>query len=118
MDHANLTFWKHPQKLNDRTTRWHVKLQDYDFVIHHVRGKVNSATDALSRLDNMEKCKEQEPTTVLKPRMFANILLLEPENMVEHIHQSQNQDSTTMKQWQEEHQKYLTKDDNGSLTYR
>jgi hypothetical protein len=47
-DHANLTFWKHPQKLNDRTTRWHAKLQDYNFVIHHVRGKVNSAADVLS----------------------------------------------------------------------
>jgi hypothetical protein len=47
-DHANLTFWKHPQKLNDRTARWHAKLQDYDFVIHHIRGKVNSAADALS----------------------------------------------------------------------
>jgi len=57
-DHANLTFWKHPWKLNDCTMRWHAKLQDYDFVIHHVRGKVNSAADALSQSDNMEKCKE------------------------------------------------------------
>jgi len=53
-DHANLMFWKHPQKLNDRTTRWHAKLQDYNFVIYHIRGKVNSATDALSQSDDIE----------------------------------------------------------------
>jgi hypothetical protein len=90
---------EHPQKLNDRTARWHAKLQDYDFVIHHVREKVNSAADALSRSDDMEKCKEREPTTVLKPRMFANVSLLEPENTTEHICQSQNRDNDSMKQW-------------------
>jgi hypothetical protein len=50
----------------------------------------------------MEKCKEREPTTVLEPRMFANVSLLEPENTIKRIHQSQNQDSTTMKQWRED----------------
>jgi hypothetical protein len=50
-DHANLTYWKHPQKLNDRTARWHAKLQDYNFIIVHVQGTSNSAADALSRTD-------------------------------------------------------------------
>ena len=48
MDHANLTFWKHPRKLNDWTAQWHAKLQDYNFKILHVKGKVNSVADALS----------------------------------------------------------------------
>ena len=52
-DHANLTYWKHPRKLNDRTARWHAKLQDYDFTIKHVQGKTNSAADALSRPDGV-----------------------------------------------------------------
>jgi hypothetical protein len=118
MDHTNLTFWKHPQKLNDRTTRWHAKLQHYDFVIHHVRGKVNSAADALSRSDNMEKCKEREPTTVLEPRMFANVALLDPEDTTKRICQSQNCDSDSMKQWREEHHEHLIEDSDGGLTYR
>jgi hypothetical protein len=116
-DHANLTFWKHPWKLNDWTARWHVKLQDYDFVIHHVRGKVNLATDALSRSDDMENCKEREPTTVLKPKMFTNVSLLEPENTTKCIRQSQNHDSDSMKQWREEHHEHLIEDSNGGLTY-
>jgi len=116
-DHANLMFWKHPQKLNDQTARWNVKLQDYDFVIHHIRGKVNSAADTHSWSDNIEKCKEWEPTTVIKPIMFTNVSLLELENTIKCIQQSQGLDNTSMKQWQEEHHVNLTKDSNRSLTY-
>jgi hypothetical protein len=105
-------------KLNDQTARWHTKLQDYNFIIYHVRGKVNLAADALSRSDDMEKCKEQEPTTVLEPRMFANVSLLEPENTIGCICQSQNRDNDSMKQWREEHHIYLTQDADGGLTYQ
>ena len=65
----------------------------------------------------MEKCKEREPTTVLEPRMFANVSLLEPEDTIERIHQSQNHNSDSMKQWREEHHGYLTEDSDGGLTY-
>jgi len=48
-DHKNLTFWKSPKKLNGRTARWHERLQDYDFRIIHITGKVNTPADALLR---------------------------------------------------------------------
>jgi hypothetical protein len=35
-DHKNLTYWKSPWKLTGRTTRWHKKLQDYNFCIIHI----------------------------------------------------------------------------------
>jgi len=117
-DHANLTFWKHPQKLNDCTARWHAKLQDYDFVIHHVRGKVNSAADALSRSDNMEKCKERDPTIVLNNKMFANVSSLEPDATTTLIRQSQNCDHSLMKQWEEEYHTSHVRDPDGGFTYR
>ncbi len=47
-DHKNLTFWKSPKKLNGRTARWHEQLQDYNFRIVHITGKVNTLADALS----------------------------------------------------------------------
>jgi len=47
-DHKNLTYWKSPQKLTGRTTRWHKKLQDYNFHIIHVQGKNNTLANALS----------------------------------------------------------------------
>ncbi len=33
-DHANLQYWKAPQKLNHRTARWHANLQEYNFTIN------------------------------------------------------------------------------------
>ena len=84
-DHANLTFWKHPRKLNDRTAHWHAKLQDYDFKIQHVKGKVNSAADTLSQVDDMEKCKEREPTIVIPSKSFLNTTTLEAGTTTIHI---------------------------------
>jgi hypothetical protein len=66
----------------------------------------------------MEKCKEREPTTVRKLRMFTNVALLEPEDTIKRIRQSQNSDNNSMKQWQEEHHEYLAKDSDGETTYR
>jgi hypothetical protein len=48
-DHANLLHWKSPQKLNCRTVRWHGELQDYNFKLQHVPGKLHTAADALSQ---------------------------------------------------------------------
>src|SRR5712675_591411 len=48
-DHANLTFWKHPRKVNRRVARWYGELQDYWFQIKHVPGKTHTAADFLSR---------------------------------------------------------------------
>jgi RNase H-like domain found in reverse transcriptase/Reverse transcriptase (RNA-dependent DNA polymerase) len=39
-DHTNLLHWKLPRKLNRRTARWHGELQDYNFKLHHVPGKL------------------------------------------------------------------------------
>jgi RNase H-like domain found in reverse transcriptase len=47
-DHTNLLHWKSPRKLNRRTARWHGELQDYNFKLQHVPGKLHTAADALS----------------------------------------------------------------------
>ena len=48
-DHANLTFWKNPRKVNRRVARWFTTLQDYNLQIKHVPGKLHTASDMLSR---------------------------------------------------------------------
>ena len=40
-DHANLLYWKSPQKLNQQMVQWHSELQDYDFKIIHVPGSTH-----------------------------------------------------------------------------
>jgi len=47
-DHKNLTYWKSPRKLTERTVQWHEKLQDYNFKILHIAGKNNTPVDAPS----------------------------------------------------------------------
>ncbi len=46
-DHANLLYYKTSKKLNRRTARWHADLQEYNFVIKHVPGKINTPADEL-----------------------------------------------------------------------
>ena len=48
-NHANLTFWKNPRKVNRRVARWFATLQDYNLLIKHVPGKLHAAPDMLSR---------------------------------------------------------------------
>lgn len=48
-DHMALTFIKQCQLSNGRLTRWALALQEYDFEIVHIPGKMNIAADTLTR---------------------------------------------------------------------
>jgi hypothetical protein len=41
MDHANLQYFKKPQKLNRQQAHWLMELQDYHFTLYHITGKSN-----------------------------------------------------------------------------
>jgi len=47
-NHTNLLYYKTPKKLNQHTAWWHIDLQEYDFVIKHIPGKINTPADELS----------------------------------------------------------------------
>jgi len=70
-DHANLTFWKHPRKVNRRVARWFAELQDYWFEIKHTPGKTHTAADFLLRPFVDDKGEhDNEDVIVLPPRLF------------------------------------------------
>jgi len=72
-DHANLTFWKHPRKVNRRVARWFAKLQDYWFEIKHIPGKTHTAADFLSRpFINDRGENDNKDVIVLPPKLFIN----------------------------------------------
>lgn len=50
-DHKALIWLAKLKEPNQRLTRWKLKLQDYDFIIEHVKGKDNYVADALSRIE-------------------------------------------------------------------
>jgi hypothetical protein len=70
-DHANLTFWKNPRKVNRRVARWFATLQDYNLVIKHVPGKLHASPDMLLQPPNASKGEEDnQDVTLISPEAF------------------------------------------------
>ena len=73
-DHANLQYFKQPQKLNRRQARWFTELQEYHFTLHHIPGKSNSKADILSRRPGFEKgVDDNDNVTLLPKNLFSPI---------------------------------------------
>ena len=83
-DHANLTFWKNPQKVNRRVARWFATLQDYNLKIKHVPGRLHTAADMLSHPLNADKNEEDNQNlTLLPPELFVHLTIDPPEEWLE-----------------------------------
>lgn len=75
-DHANLQYFKEPQKLNRRQARWLTELQDYHFTLHHIPGKSNSKADILSRRPGYDQGDDDNnEITLLDPQHFRRLYL-------------------------------------------
>ena len=66
-DHANLQYWKSPRNLNCCTARWHVDLQEYDYILEYIPGKINTAADALSRPPRKDHGEEDNKDITIIP---------------------------------------------------
>ena len=73
-DHANLTYYRSPQKLTARQTRWVIELMDYDILLKHKPGKAMVPADALSRrYDHSTGIEIPTETTALSDSLFINL---------------------------------------------
>ena len=66
-NHANLTYWKAPRKLDRRHARWHADLEEYDFEMVHIPGSTNGPADALSRPPGTDKGENDNQDIVMIP---------------------------------------------------
>jgi hypothetical protein len=66
-DHANLTYWKAPRKLDQRHACWHADLEEYDFEMVHILGNMNSPADALSQPQGMDKGENDNQDVIMIP---------------------------------------------------
>ena len=83
-DHANLTFWKNPRKVNRRVARWFATLQDYNLLIKHVPGKLHAAPDMLSRPPGTDKGElDNQDVTLLPPDSFIRLTLEEDQEIID-----------------------------------
>ena len=84
-NHANLLYYKTPKKLNQCTAQWHADLQEYDFIIKHVPGKINTPADELSRSPNANQGQDNnENQTLLKPELFIKTTDSSPTETTKH----------------------------------
>jgi RNase H-like domain found in reverse transcriptase len=74
-DHANLQYYRQPQKINRRVARYLGDLAEYNFKLVHKPGKLNRA-DHLSRWPDYDEGKEDnKEVQVLQDTMFANAVV-------------------------------------------
>jgi len=101
-DHTNLLYWKSPCKLNSRTARWHLELQDYPFTLEHVPGKTHMAADTLSRPPGSDEGKHDNQQIMMLPEVtFIWIADADSDRSLENmITNCQNQCASTMKEWE------------------
>ena len=102
-DHANLTFWKNPQKVNRRVARWFAMLQDYNLLIKHVPGKLHAAPDMLSCPPGTDKGElDNQDVTLLPPDSFICLTLEEDQEVIDlerSIVAAQKKYSELLKHW-------------------
>jgi RNase H-like domain found in reverse transcriptase len=100
-DHTNLLHWKSPRKLNRRTACWHGELQDYNFKLHHVPGKLHTATGTLSRPLGANKGKgDNQQMTMIPEATFIRLAGPNSDGSIEHmIMIIQNHNHTLMDKW-------------------
>ncbi|KAL5520967.1 hypothetical protein ACEPAF_2970 [Sanghuangporus sanghuang] len=66
-DHANLTYFRSPQKLNCRQARWRLDLTKFDFTLVHKPGKMLGKADILLRQADYNKGeRDNEDVTFIR----------------------------------------------------
>jgi hypothetical protein len=100
-DHANLLHWKSPHKLNRCTAHWHGELQDYNFKLQHIPGKLHTAADALSRPTGADEGKDDnQQMTMIPEAAFIRLARPDSDGSIEHtITIIQNHNRTLMEEW-------------------
>src|SRR6266545_8145952 len=65
MDHHNLTYFMHPQKLTRQQVQWIIELMDYDLKLQHKAGSKMIVTNALSQCADWSKGIDQDNVDVV-----------------------------------------------------
>ena len=74
VDHANRTYYRHPQKVNQRVVCYIVTLVDYDIDLVHRAGKLNKANALSSQPDYDDSHADNEGVTALPYALFVRHL--------------------------------------------
>jgi len=70
MDHKNLKYFQEPHKLNGQQALWYLKLQDYNFILKHILGKMNTKAEILSRKEQVNTKEDNKDVQLLKEELW------------------------------------------------
>jgi hypothetical protein len=81
--------------------RWHGELQDYNFKLQHIPGKLHIAADALSQPMGVNEGKDDNQQMTMIPEVaFIRLAGPDSDGSIEHtISIIQNQNRTLMEEW-------------------
>jgi len=98
MDHTNLQYYRHPQKINQRVARYISTLADYNLELKHLP-RIKNHTNPLSRRpDHDNGSSDNEQVMALPNELFTK--MIETMALDQQIRQKQN--SIVIKEWKKE----------------
>jgi hypothetical protein len=108
-DHANLQYYRQPQKINQHIARYIPRLAEYNFKLIHKLGKYNRADHLSRRLDYDEGKEDNQDVTVLKDELFVHAMVLN--TLKELVLTAQEGQDNLMEKWWRLHPKIHKFDD-------
>jgi hypothetical protein len=73
-NHANLQYYRHPQKINQRVARYINFLEDFNYQLKHIPGAHNHANALSHQPDHDNRAGDNDQVVVLPDSIFAHIL--------------------------------------------
>jgi hypothetical protein len=107
-DHANLQYYRHPQKINRRVARYISTLADYNIELKHLPGTKNHADPLSRRPDHDDGSTDNESVTALPDELFTKVI--ETTAIDQQIRRNQIIDKEIIKRWRQEGWKLEKKD--------
>ena len=88
-DYENFKYFRELYKLNGQQTRQYLKLQDYNFMLHHIPRKTNMKVDILLRKGQVDTREDNKDVQLLKEELqtrrqtTAEVTILQGNKVVE-----------------------------------
>ena len=90
IDYENLKYFRKSHKLNKQQARQYLKLQDYNFVLQHILGKINTKINILLRKDQVDMKNDNKNVQLLKKelwtrRTIAKVIILKKNKTLDNL---------------------------------
>src|SRR6266850_2752052 len=101
-DHANLQYYRHPQKVNRRVAQYIALLGDYNLELKHLPGIKNHADGLSRRPDYNQGGEDNDEVTALPDALFARVI--SDVAFDEQIRRQQKEHSEKIEEWKDKYQ--------------